>query len=238
MRVFTLLSMACSVTLTSYAVAIPQNAPGDEGSLAYEEGDYHAAADVYDVLLEKSAEDPRLHFNLGATRYKQSEWEQALREFEQAVTAEETSEQAEAYYNLGNALFRLGRPEESLRSYKLAMETDPDDEDTKFNYEFVKQMLAEATQPEPDDNEEEQESQDQSEEEDRPEQGREDEQQPSPQEESEQPEKGERQGEKPPGDLSREEAEQILDALRRSETELMKERMRLHTRGAKLEKDW
>ena len=243
MRVAAFVTLVFAVIFAASSNVAGQGTPGDEGQEAFDRGDYAEAARVYEALLEESADDPRVHFNLGTARYKQGEWEDALRGFEQSVIAEDAPVRAAAYYNLGNALFRLGRPEESLRSYKLGMELDQEDEDAKFNYEYVKQMLAQALKQQPDDSEEEPRKEPQEnrpEEEESGQENRQDQQEQSPmQRESERADEGDRPGvESSAQDLSREEAEQILDALRWNDSEMMKERLRLRTRGRKLEKDW
>ncbi len=236
-RIAHLVSLLWMVAATSTAAA--QINAKDDAQRAYLAGQYSEAAKVYEALLEEKADDPALHFNLGTARYKQDAWERALREFEQSVATEEASARAQAYYNLGNSLFRLGRAEEALRSYKVSMELDSYDEDSKFNYEYVRRLLAQSTQPEPDDTQQEKEPREaQPDEEDQ--EGKGDEQEQSPeQNEAEQPEQGEQpREERTTEDLSREEAERILDALRGSESEMMKERLRQRTRGRKLDKDW
>jgi tetratricopeptide (TPR) repeat protein len=57
------------------------------------------------------------------------------------------TDQAKGYYNSGNVLYREGKWEEAIGAYKKALELNPNDEDAKYNLEFVRQKIKENLKP-------------------------------------------------------------------------------------------
>jgi len=120
----------------------------------YEAGKYEDALKEYQQLLKRKADDPRLHFNAGAAAYQAEQFDEAAREFNEALSATDLQIQQRAYYNLGNTLYQLGEGnpdptkkteawENSVKGFESALKLNPQDADAKFNYEFVKKKLEE-----------------------------------------------------------------------------------------------
>ncbi len=74
----------------------------------YDAGKYEDALKEYQHLLKLKAEDPRLHFNAGAAAYQTKQFNEAAKEFNEALTARDLQMQQRAYYNLGNTFYKLG----------------------------------------------------------------------------------------------------------------------------------
>lgn len=120
----------------------------------YKSGNYKSALKDYEELLQKHADDPRLHFNAGAAAYRDHQFAEAARHFNQSVLSPDLNLQEQAYYNLGNTLYRMGEQdpdpskksgawEQSLTNYSNSLQLNPQDADAKFNYEYVKKKLEE-----------------------------------------------------------------------------------------------
>jgi len=110
----------------------------DEGEKLYHEKKFESALESYRKAQVKDPEDPYVLYNLGATLYKMQEYQEAQKNLEAAVGKARNNElKAKALYNNGNALYRLGKFEEAIESYKKALEIDPQDQDSKFNLEFL-----------------------------------------------------------------------------------------------------
>jgi Ca-activated chloride channel family protein len=120
----------------------------------YKDGQYDKALQDYQQLLEKKKDDPRLHFNAGTAAYKNQQFDEAIKQFNEALTAQDLNLQSLAYYNRGNSLFWMGQQnpdpgkkteawEKSLKDFESSAKLNPDDKDAKFNHEFVKKMLEE-----------------------------------------------------------------------------------------------
>ena len=123
----------------------------------YQAGNYDQALKEYERLLQGKSDDPRLHFNAGAAAYRTRQFEQAAKQFNQALTAPDLKLQQQSYFNRGNTLYRLGETnpdpakktenwEKALKDFESAQKLDRQDGDAKFNYDFVKRKLEELKQ--------------------------------------------------------------------------------------------
>jgi Ca-activated chloride channel family protein len=144
--------MAVILASAASATASPSSAFRE-----YQAGKYDQALKDYEELLKRHAEDPRLHFNAGAAAYRNRQFEQAAKHFNEAVAAPDLKLQAQAYYNRGNALYRLGDDDpdqtkkmetwkRAVQDYQNTLKLEPADADAKFNLEFVKKKLEELNQ--------------------------------------------------------------------------------------------
>ena len=111
------------------------------GNSLYREGKYEEALKKYKAAQVESHSDERIMFNLGNAQYKLGRYEEALSEYLQSAQMEDPSVQAQSYYNAGNALYRAGKLEEAVEQYLKSLEIDPNDEDSKFNLEFVRREI-------------------------------------------------------------------------------------------------
>jgi Ca-activated chloride channel family protein len=123
----------------------------------YKAGQYDQALKEYEQLLKRKGDDPRLHFNAGAAAYRNQQFEEAAKQFNATLAAPDLKLQGLAYYNEGNALYHLGERnpdpkkrmeawEKAVQDYRSTAKLNPQDEDAKFNYEFVKRKLEELKQ--------------------------------------------------------------------------------------------
>jgi Ca-activated chloride channel family protein len=108
---------------------------------AYDAGLYEQALSGFVDLQVERPEDPEVALNLGSVHYHMRNYEEADRAFFGATLSTDEGLKEQALYNLGNSAFRQGRLEEAVELYKAALEMDPDDEDAKFNLEFVRDEI-------------------------------------------------------------------------------------------------
>jgi Ca-activated chloride channel family protein len=138
-----------SLGLASSAIGSPSSALRE-----YQSGKYDEALKEYQKLLQRKSDDPRLHFNAGAAAYRDRQYDQATKEFNNALASPDVNLQQLSYYNRGNAQYRLGENnpdpskrtelwEKSLKDYDLSMKLNPQDPDARFNHDFVKRRLEE-----------------------------------------------------------------------------------------------
>lgn len=114
-----------------------------EGNKLYEKGDYDEALKKYTDAQIDRPESPELYYNIANILYKQRKYSETEQMLEKAIPQSDTALEAKIYYNIGNSKYRQGQLRESLDYYKKALELNPDDEDAKYNIEFVERMIKE-----------------------------------------------------------------------------------------------
>jgi Ca-activated chloride channel family protein len=133
---------------------------------AEESYETEAYAEALEGFLDAQVERPgdiRLKYNVGSTQYRMRGFEEAEEAFWAAANAGDPELKQKAFYNLGNTAYRQGKLEEAVAHFKQALDLDPEDEDARFNLEFVreeiKRRLNEAQEREKKEQEEKQEGQ-------------------------------------------------------------------------------
>jgi Ca-activated chloride channel family protein len=111
----------------------PWLTPDQQGRLAFERGDYAAAAERF--------ADPMWR---GVALYRAGHFAEAVESFARIDSA--TSD-----YNQGNALARLGRLDDAAVSYQRALKRRPDDTNAKANLALVERLIALAKKKEKED---------------------------------------------------------------------------------------
>ena len=113
-----------------------------EGVELYQKHMFDQASKRFLEAQQEKPNDPKISYNLGNSRYKQGSYEQALESYSRSVEQKPSSSvNQRTKYNMGNTLFRMNKLEESIEAYKKALELDPDDMDSKYNLEFVREQI-------------------------------------------------------------------------------------------------
>ena len=107
----------------------------------------------------KSPEKKELHYNIGNALHKQKEYHDSLGEYEKSTDAKNTELRAKTYYNIGNTHYRMGKLPEAIEDYKRCLEVTPDDEDAKYNIEFIEKKMEEQKKSDKEKNDEKEKSQ-------------------------------------------------------------------------------
>ncbi len=250
--------LLAAVLLPSHVAGQEGRAQVQEGNRLYSEGRFDDAHQKYLEALLEDPESSLIRFNDGNALYQNQDFQRAMERFLEAAESGDPELRNAAWYNLGNALFRAQQLQESLDAYKQALRTNPSDTDAKHNLERVLEQMQQEEQQqqeqgEGEDQQEEQESENQQA------QGQQDPQNqdpPQPQgdqppedepDEGDQPEGGEPDtGEEPqegqddpqsrPGEMTPEEAEQLLNAIREDPGDV--NRKRAPAAGKRPRKDW
>lgn len=217
----------------------------EEASAAYQNGlnAYANGRSVDDTYFG-------LQNNLGVSLFRQDNFEQAQAAFDAALAhAPSDIQRARAAYNAGNTAFNQQAAEAALAHYQNALLANPDDQDAKFNFEYVKRWIQQQEQQDQQqNNDEEQDNQEQDQnQENQQGQQQQDEQQPDQQQESEQQQpqqsEEENQSDAQPQEsrdtqLTRQQAEQILEALENEEQELLRQVQKVQGVRRRVAKDW
>lgn len=108
---------------------------------AYRAGRYEDAVDGFRQRADRRPDDPVRQLNLGSALHQTSDYAGAESALERATQARDQRLRAAALYNLGNNAYHQGRLEDAVEHYRGALDLVPEDEDTKFNLEFVQQEI-------------------------------------------------------------------------------------------------
>ncbi|UCF80406.1 MAG: tetratricopeptide repeat protein [Acidobacteriota bacterium] len=174
-----------------------------KGNALYEKGDFEGALEHYDEALVLLSESPPLHFNRGNAFFRDQKLEEALEAYAHAFEesdpgdAEAKATRQAAAYNAGNTLYESEKYSEALEAYREALRLDTGDLDAKRNYELALQQMQSCQRQEGEEGEENE-------------------------EEASESQEGEQQ-EAAPDELTEEEAQRLLEALRQHEQEALEE---------------
>ena len=127
-----------------------------EGNKLYAEEKYDEANNKYRDALIDSPESPIINFNIGDVQYKKRNFEEAVKSYEKSTFSDEIKVQSGSYYNIGNTLYKMGKLPESILAYKKALELNPEDEDAKYNLEYVREKLKDDSEKQPQENQKQQ----------------------------------------------------------------------------------
>ena len=126
-----------------------------KGNSQYETGNFVDAEINYKKAIEKNADLLEAEFNLGDALMKQERFDEALEAFEKvSSTTENPTLKANALHNKGNVLLSQQDLEGALESYKDALRLNPKDNETRYNYAYVKKQLEQQQEQEQEQDEE------------------------------------------------------------------------------------
>jgi tetratricopeptide (TPR) repeat protein len=155
--------------------------------------------------------------------------EKAASQFASVAKMAKTNEEInKAQYNLGNSRLMSGELDAGIEAYKEALRKVPNDDDARYNLAYAQHLKKQQEQQQQQQDQKQDEQQDQ----EKKEQEQNQDQQNQEQQNQEQQE---------PQQLSKEEAEQLLQALMKQEKDLQEELKKKKNRKAqriKIEKDW
>ncbi len=195
-----------------------------EGNRSYKKGEY-ANAEVDYRKAREVAKDPSIPvFDLGASLYQQKKYDKAAENF--MAVAEKSRDKklkAYSYYNLGNTLLEAGKIDEAIQAYKNALRYDPTDMDAKYNLLYAmkkKKQQQQKKQQQKQGNKNQQQKQNRQKNNQSRQNQQQNQQQDQQRDQQQKPsqQQKDRQQQKPvPGQISRKDAERLLQALANDE---------------------
>ncbi len=224
----------------------------EKGNEAFKQSDYKTALDFYHSAEIDLPESPELDYNIGSALSKDEGYEQAVEKLTRALNTTDIGLEASVHYNLGNTHYWMGDYQKAITSYENSLRINPDDMDAKYNLELARRMLKENMDKEckqPQDQQQQQQEQQEQQQQDQNEdqqqeqeqQQQQDEQQQQEQDEQQQQEQDKQQQQPDQLDekeISREDAERILNALRDDEEDVQKKIKRKVKAKPYTGKDW
>jgi len=219
------LGLACVLALSLFRPAAADQAASrnNEGNKLYNQKQYDEALRMYTDAQASRPDAAELHYNIGNVLFRKKEYDKAVEEYMRAQAAPDRGLSQAATFNRGNALLMQGRPEEAIQAYVQSLRARPDDADAKRNLELALRLLQEKKKKQ----------------QQQPQQNKDQKNQP-PQQSPQQEGAGDKTPpQKRPGEMTEQEARQVLQALQQEE----KEGIKKHARAAagdrrEPEEDW
>jgi Ca-activated chloride channel family protein len=182
------------------------------GNKAYKKGNYEEALKKYQEALVFEPDNVKIHYNIGRALYKLNKYPEAVSEFQLSLLTKDKKLQARTLYNIGNCQFKAQQLDEAIGSYTAALVMDPGDLQAKQNLEFCwkkkEESKSDSTKQDQQQKQQQQKQQQQ--------------QQPQPQK----------------GQIGKDDANRMLQALQNKEKENMKKQKEKQQEQNKGEKDW
>ena len=188
----------------------------------------------YRKALDKKQESHEGKFNVAATQFKQGKYQDAVSQLENlANQIDDPLMLSQIYHNIGNSYLGMIEADQQnagayidkgIESYKKALKNNPLDDETRYNLIAAMKMKQQ--------NEENEQNQDQQE------QQQEQQQQEQQQEQQEQQQEQQQQQQQQ-NEISRENAERILQALEQDEKDLQEKKLQQQkNQPVRIDKNW
>jgi Ca-activated chloride channel homolog len=202
-----------------------------EGNKLYDQGRFKDAEMDYRKALDLNKESDKGKFNLGTAIYKEKNYNEATKIFED-LSGKQFDKQTKAkiYHNYGNSLLESKQYEQSIAAYKNSLLNNPSDKDTKYNLEYAKAMLKKQQQ-------QQQQQQKQDKNQDKKDQQKKDQENQNKDQQNTDQSKNQQQDQKK---ISKEDADRMLEALKNSEKKTLDKvkKSKAKVQQAGIEKDW
>lgn len=210
------LSLLMFCTLTS-VVAQEEFTDVRAGNKLYKSEKYVDAEVAYRKGLQRNPKSFEATYNLGNALFKQGKYADALQQYKNSLALQPSQKDkiAAAFHNAGNALLSDKKIEESINAYKMALKANPKDDETRYNLAYAQMMLKKQQQNKDKDKDKEKE-----------------------QEKKKEQDKNQQQQQQQP-QMSKQNAQQILDALMQDEKNTLDKKKKQPVRARKsADKDW
>lgn len=230
--------VACSLLLSmSVSAQKAERKQIREGNKLYENEQFTEAEIAYRKALEVNPDSPQSTMNLGNALYRQQKAQEAMEQYQLMLNDEDHPErQADAFHNMGNVFMQAQDYAHAIEAYQQSLIKRPSDDETRYNLALAQALLKQQEQQQQD----QQDQQDEQQEEQQQEQQEQQQQQPQEQDQQDQQQE-QPQPEDAQEQISKEQAQQLLDALMQDEEEVqekVKELQMQQSQSKITDKDW
>lgn len=183
----------------------------------YKKGNYAAASAEYRRALLKDSLYAKANFGLANSAYQEGHYDQAKSYLERLARTEQLPQrhQADVLHNLGNVAMKQKDYRAAIEAYEESLIRNPQNEATRYNLVLAQRLLKQQEQQK--DNKQQQNKQDQQQQQDK-QKDKQDPKKQDQQQNAQQKQDDKQQGGKPaeprPGQMSKEQAEQLLNSFR------------------------
>ena len=203
------------------------------GNKLYKDSTFVKAEVDYRKALELEPKSTDAMYNLGNALLMQQKAKEAMEQFEAASRVEkDKAKLAQIYHNMGVIFHSQKDYAKAVEAYKESLRNNPKDDETRYNLALAQKQLQDQQQNQ--DQNQDQDKQDQQKEQDKQQDQQKDQQQNQDQQQQ-QPS----QPEKKDNEMSKENAEQLLNSVMQDEKDVQdKVKKQQVLQGGRLEKDW
>lgn len=247
----TILTAIVLILFSSISFAQSNRILINKGVDKYDEKKYSDAEVDFRKVVEGSPKNFDANYNLGDSYYKQQKYEEAIKSYTSALeNTESDANRAKVYYNIGNSLLKDDKIEQSIEAYKNALKYNPDDDDTKYNLSYALELLKNKNQKKDQQNKNDQNKKDQNKKDQQKQQNQNQDQQnkdqkkqdqkqnPQPKDQESKQDNTKQKQQPKENQISKEEAQRILDALKNNEKDLQKKLRKKTGTVRPTDKDW
>lgn len=208
----------------------------NEGVNLYKDGKFADSEVNFKKGLEKDGNMFEGHFNLGDAYYKQGRYDEAMQSYKNALSfTDDKIKQSKVYHNIGNSLLKSQKLQESIGAYKNALKHNPNDLETKYNLSYALNMMKQNQQQQNQNNDKQ--DKDKEKEQDK-EQQQDQNQNQDNQNKDQNQQQNQQQQQQQKDQISKEEAQRILEALKNNEQDMQKKLRKVKGKAVVVEKDW
>ena len=200
------------------------------GNRLYSDSLFIKAEVDYRKALELNPKSTDAIYNLGNSLLMQQKAKEAMEQFESASKIEKDKlKLAQVFHNMGVILQSSKQYPQCIEAYKEALRNNPADDETRYNLALAQKLLKDQQQQQQ--NQDQQDQKEQEKKEDKKD-NQKDQQQDQKQQQPQNPEKKK-------DEMSKENAQQLLNAVMQDEKQVQdKVKKQLQLKGKKLDKDW
>ena len=252
-KILLLIVSLCSTCVVS-AQAMSERDHIRKGYKLYTDSLFEKAEVEFRKALEINPKNTDAMFNLGNALFNQipqsqEKGKEAMEQYATAAKLEtDKSKLAQINHNLGTLFYMAQQYPQSVEAYKEALRNNPSDHETRYNLAKAIHMLKQQEQQQNQDQqqnqqqenqEQQQEQQNQQQQEQKQEQ-QQDQKQQEQQQEQQQDQQQQQQAQQNKEDISKENAEQMLNAVMQDEKDIQEKAMKMmqQQQGKTLDKDW
>jgi len=221
-----------------------------EGIKDYEKGDFDDAEVQFRKAESIDHDSYEAGFNTGAALYGQEKYEETAKQYRSMLDqADDDEKTAQVWHNIGNSLLEAQQYGPSIEAYKNSLRKNPSDMDTKYNLAYAKQKLKEQQQQQQQQKNQDNKNQGENNKDQnkgQQDQGQEQQDQDQQQQNQDQQKKMEQQDQQDhqqqpvPRQISKEDAQRMLDAIQHQEKQVKEkvDKKKAAVAKVKTEKDW
>ena len=203
------------------------------GNKLYNDSLFIKAEVDYRKALEINPKSTDAMFNLANALLMQQKAQEAMEQYQSVSKIEKDKEKlAQIYHNMGVMLQSAKQLPQCIEAYKESLRNNPKDDETRYNLALAQKQLKDQQQ---DQQNQDQQQQQQEQKEDKQDQNKDQQEQ----EQKDQQQQNQQQQQQNKNEMSKENAEQLLNAVMQDEKNVQdKVKKQIQIQGKKLEKDW